>query len=463
MRRTAFALLLIAPSIATAQEPRFELGQRLRAFEQSWDRLNPDAAAKRRALPGLQAAFRNFFSLRLAEAGRNLDDAATGLESAAEPTPARRWADSLAVVPDVRVVDRADKELLVVVKAFYAVKGEPPAGAKMRLQVGDAPAVETAITKLPQEIRLPLPPLAADADLTFTSTVVVGGKPYAARTLAISRIGDLAKRLAAVKSAAEKVPSSPKTIEQGTLTHLNDLFGFMADKVIFETSYPAARLLAEAETLVGGKPYYDAKRPGEFWWKVPAGDGTVVARVMIPEKLAGDKVPLVIALHGAGGSENLFFDGYGDGVVVKECRKRGWIMIAPRSPGFVGAPAVVKMLDHLATRLPIDPARVYLMGHSMGASQATAIASREPNRFAAVAPLGGGGGVRKSEGLSELPFFVGVGKEDFALGSARSLAKSLTANGAKTVKLAEYPDVEHMAIVREAVADVFAFFAGATR
>ena len=41
-------------------------------------------------------------------------------------------------------------------------------------------------------------------------------------------------------------------------------------------------------------------------------------------------MPVVVALHGAGGSENLFFEGYGAGHIVTECRKRGCRPIVER-------------------------------------------------------------------------------------------------------------------------------------
>jgi alpha-beta hydrolase superfamily lysophospholipase len=79
-------------------------------------------------------------------------------------------------------------------------------------------------------------------------------------------------------------------------------------------------------------------------------------------------------------------------------------------------------------------------------------------RFAAAAALGGGGTVRDAKAFAELPFFVGVGTKDFALGQSRALNKALTAGGAKRVTFKEYEGIEHMVIVREALPDVFAVF-----
>jgi pimeloyl-ACP methyl ester carboxylesterase len=100
-----------------------------------------------------------------------------------------------------------------------------------------------------------------------------------------------------------------------------------------------------------------------------------------------------------------------------------------------------------------------VVGHSMGAAAAMAATGRAPERFRAVAALGGGGSVPR-KGSKAPPFFVGVGARDFALAGAQRLHTGLQAGGFAST-LREYPDVEHLAIVQIALPDVFAFFDGA--
>jgi acetyl esterase/lipase len=64
------------------------------------------------------------------------------------------------------------------------------------------------------------------------------------------------------------------------------------------------------------------------------------------------------------------------------------------------------------------------------------------------------------ESLVEMPIFLGVGERDFLARSVRALHDSLTDAGAKAVTYREYPDLEHLVIVQEALPDVFAFFDG---
>ena len=110
-----------------------------------------------------------------------------------------------------------------------------------------------------------------------------------------------------------------------------------------------------------------------------------------------------------------------------------------------------------AKRYPIDPKRVYLVGHSMGAGHAVQLAQQDPGRYAAVAALGGGGRITKPDALKSVPFFVGCGKLDAALPKAQALHKALEEAGCP-VTFKEYDDVEHLLVVREAAADVFKFF-----
>lgn len=153
----------------------------------------------------------------------------------------------------------------------------------------------------------------------------------------------------------------------------------------------------------------------------------------------------------------MFFESYGHGAIVDLCKERGWLLVAPRS-GFFGNTPIHELIDDLAKIYPIDPKRVMLVGHSMGAAQAVAASQAAPSRFAAVAALGGGGAVRAVADLDKVPFFVGVGSDDFARDGAKKLAESLNRAKVANVDFREYTHVEHLAIVQVALPDVFRFF-----
>jgi predicted esterase len=282
------------------------------------------------------------------------------------------------------------------------------------------------------------------------------------RVVGVSRVEKLKDRLTAVQRAAADIPSSPKTIEQATFALLVKTLGQAANKQAPETDLPLSRFLAGAERLATvTEPYYVPKRSGEFWLGIPTGKNVTVVRIRIPSKLEErkDPVPVLVALHGKGASENAYFDGYGNGIVPRLASERGWIVIGPRVEGLLGTPSpppVPAILDELAKRYPIDPKRVYLIGHSLGATHALQLAQEHPERYAAVAALGGGR-VDKAESLSGVRVFLGCGKLDPALEKVGPLAKSLQEAKAP-VTFKEYDDTEHLTIVREAAADVFRLF-----
>lgn len=464
MRRTALLFLVIATP-AFAQFDRYEVGRRMHDFEVAWDEKANDKDAKKRAAPLVKHAVQSLLKLNVSEAAESLDAARHALSSP-EPAPAAvRWADALQISPESKAVDATTEDLAVVVKPFYKVDAKAPKGAIARAKLGAGKPVEAALDKLPATIKVPIKtaPGTPSADFPLVVEIIADGQTLARKETRVARIEKFAERLAAVKKASDDVPSPPKTIEQATFLLLVKLLEDAAAKKSLETDYPMSRLSFGAERMAKVKePYYIASRPGEFWLGVPTEKKTTVVRIRIPPKLEEKKspVPIVFALHGRGGSENLYFDGYGNGIIPRLAVERGWIVVAPRVEGLLGggpAPNVSAILDDLSKRYPIDLKRVFLIGHSMGAGHAIELAQKDPGRYAAVAALGGDGKVTKKEALTSVSFFVGCGKLDPALEKVKSLHKELSDGGVNS-SLHEYDDIEHMLIVREAAADVFKFF-----
>lgn len=457
---------IIGLSEGQAQVERYELGLRLRSLETAWDQYaTPEA--RRRAVPFLKQSVNSFFRLRLGEAGKALTEARAALRSAT-PAPAdERWAGALFLKLDKRLLDTKEKELGLTLAAFYSVEGGPPKDARLRVNLVApggkiGPSIfETEIAGLPLEKKVPLRNVG-EGDYKLRAEILSHGQVLVMIEQAISCADRLAGRLEMLKQAVAGWSDDPATTDRESAKALVRLLEALANKRTLETDYPAARLLVEAEALVKavaeGKPYHGKTRTGEFWLTLACPKGSVPARVLVPEVVKkGAAWPLVLALHGAGGSENLFFDGYGNGAAVNLCRERGWLLVAPRAGGF-GAPSVAEILDAAAKLYPVDAKRVFLVGHSMGAAQSVAAVQQTPDRFAGVAAVGGGGFVRQPKGLERMPFFVGVGAEDFALRNARALADQLEKAGVAKVEWKEYPDVEHLAIVQVALRDVFRFF-----
>ena len=249
-------LLWVGNPIAQAQtNDRFELGQRLRTFEDAWEK-NKNAGARQRAIPSLLKATNFFFSFRLPEAGRSLDEARFALEAAAPPAPERLWAEAIVAWPGSRLIDLKAQEITVQVKQFYPLAGAVPGKAQvqfsLRAELAKAqPAVlgNFPVVKLPLEIKVPLKIMEA-GDYQLRMEVMVDGKVLAYSGQTISFANDMSPRIKQLdEGAGKKMPAGPSSTDRESLKELINLLQRLARGGTLETNYPAHRLLREAEDL----------------------------------------------------------------------------------------------------------------------------------------------------------------------------------------------------------------------
>ena len=469
MRRALLGALALTAlwSSSTAQGGRHELGLRLRAFERQLARVD-DEARRDAAFAQLERAVQAFFRLNLPEVAAAIDAADLALAGREADTD-ERFARSLQLRLGCRLVDAERDTLTVDLSGLYEVADAPASladyslsfrlhrdGEWQRRELDDLPS-----EALPTEFELDLQDLPV-GDHEFAWRIARGERVLTSRAMAFAAVQDRQARIDAVLAAAKVARKQrPATIESATLVTLANLLRTTQRRTAYETELQGRELLLEAERLVAslaGEPatnVYQGARAGSFRLSVPLANVTVAARLFVPADVPDGGRPIVVALHGARGSENLFFDGYGDGLCVELARQRGWFVGSPRNGmGFVDCAGLV---DALAARYPIDRKRVFVVGHSMGAVQTMRNLARSPERFRAVAPIAGGGRVRRSAAFAAVPFLVCAGERDFGLGGARRLHQAIEAAGAQST-FRVYPAVEHLAIVQVALPDVFAFF-----
>jgi predicted esterase len=455
-----FAIAFGVPGRAWSQPERYELGRRLGFFERAWDKQADDAVRKK-AVPfieliPLQAVFGN-----LGEAGKSFDRARWALLGDKGYSPEVQWAESLYWVPQTRLVDAGDGELPFKLGKFYETPAAAPAGTSLRLTIVTALNVkptELPFKEIPFTAKLPLTGVAAGDHLVLVQ-VVVDKKTVSTSAVGFAVVKDLRPRLDRLKKAAAGFGRGPLTVEQLTVRETLASLEALAARETMEVDYPAARLLKEAEAVVeaiaDSKKYYGPDKTGQFWLRVPAGKSSTALRLMVPDRAKdGNALPLVIALHGLTGSENLFFEAYGAGFLLKQCQERGWLVVAPRT---ANAATALDLVDELGRLYPVDKQRVFVLGHSLGAGQAVKTAELAPGRIAAVAALAGGATVN-AKLAPRVPVFIGVGTKDIARGAAKHLRDKLDKLGVTTVDYKEYAGIEHLLIVREALPDVFALF-----
>ncbi|AFZ24481.1 putative peptidase [Cylindrospermum stagnale PCC 7417] len=159
-------------------------------------------------------------------------------------------------------------------------------------------------------------------------------------------------------------------------------------------------------------------------------------------------LPTILFLHGAGerGSNLEDVKRHGVAKIVEEQPNFPFIVISPQCPPGQNwsVELLSNLLDEAISAYPIDPHRVYLTGLSMGGYGTWHWAAAEPHRFAAIAPVCGGGNPIRARKLKNLPVWVFHGARDnvVPLRESELMVSALKTYGGN-VKLTVYPEAEH--------------------
>jgi len=175
----------------------------------------------------------------------------------------------------------------------------------------------------------------------------------------------------------------------------------------------------------------------------------------LPEGYADTKAkwPLMLFLHGAGerGSDLNKVALHGPPkMIAKEGKRFPFIIASPQCPkdGWWSSALQLAALDALLTELVshyrIDTDRIYVTGLSMGGFGTWSMAAAYPNRFAAIAPICGGGNQATAKKIAHLPIWVFHGGKDTVVPTARSqeMVDALKKAGSD-VRFTIYPEAGH--------------------
>lgn len=165
-------------------------------------------------------------------------------------------------------------------------------------------------------------------------------------------------------------------------------------------------------------------------------------------KEPGKKWPLMIFLHGAGesGEDIEKVKVHGPPGLVEKDENFPFIVVSPQNAIGVGwdVESLNYLLDEVLARLPIDEDRVYLTGLSRGGYGTWNFACAHPERFAAIAPISGGGYPDAARRLKNVAVWAFHGAKDdvIPISESKRMVDALKACGGD-VRFTIYPEANH--------------------
>jgi predicted peptidase len=158
--------------------------------------------------------------------------------------------------------------------------------------------------------------------------------------------------------------------------------------------------------------------------------------------------PLMLFLHGAGErGDNLdMVKVHGPPKLIAAGKEFPFIVVSPQCPkGLWWSPfELATLLDEICAKYKVDQDRIYVTGLSMGGFGTWSLAAYQPNRFAAIMPICGGGEPIVAKLFRTVPAWVFHGAKDSVVPVERSeqMVDALKKAG-DTVKFTKYPEAGH--------------------
>ena len=172
------------------------------------------------------------------------------------------------------------------------------------------------------------------------------------------------------------------------------------------------------------------------------------------------KWPLLLFLHGAGerGDNLELVKVHGPTKLIKQGQQFPFIVVAPQCPAndWWRPDVLAALLDDIERQYRVDKRRVYVTGISMGGFGTWNLALSHPERFAAIAPICGGGETilitlaqlydpAKLAQMKTLGVWAFHGGKDTTVTPDESehMVNALKKVGCTDVKLTIYPEAQH--------------------
>jgi poly(3-hydroxybutyrate) depolymerase len=362
-----------------------------------------------------------------------------------------------------------------------AAAGTPPPAPVLVKELGTFEGVGRDLRESPFPFELDLREIA-DGTYVLVANVADRQTALGAGNLVVSLHKGLDDLVARLESEATRAPES---LRAEILFPVDRMKNVNRGRLELRTFDPEKELgAAEAiVTAVRAKKDPFAGRTGDIkrHYVLESAGEILPYRMYVPRAYTGAKAfPLIVALHGLGGTEDAFFDGYAS-ALPPLAESHGYILAAPlgyRVDGSYGwglgnppvdpttkrtqelsEQDVMQVLQHVRQLYKIDDSRIYLMGHSMGAIGTWKVAPKYPDLWAAIGPISGSGIPTTLERIRSVPEIVVHGDADptVPVTGSRAMVAKLKELGTE-VKYIEVPGGLHGDVVAPNLAAVIEFF-----
>jgi predicted peptidase len=212
------------------------------------------------------------------------------------------------------------------------------------------------------------------------------------------------------------------------------------------------------------KPQDKMQKPAKFSKKITRNVGCQYL-ISLPKNYDAKSKqgsPLILFLHGAGerGSDIWRVSIHGPSKYEAQHPDFPFILVSPQCPAdeVWSNDVLLALLDKVISKYNVDTNRIYLTGLSMGGYGAWNLGLAHPERFAALAPICGGGerldvllaakgfaGPVKAENMRRLPVWAFHGAKDpvVPIEESERMVKALKEAQCKEVKFTVYPEAQH--------------------
>jgi len=322
----------------------------------------------------------------------------------------------------------------------------------------------------------------ADGTYVLAVDLMEGTRALGTSTLTINLRKGLDDLVAKLEADAKKAPDALKADILFPIDRMRNVNRARLELRTFDPvkDFAAAEEVAAA-VRAGKNPFQTMTGDLKRHYTLTMANEIMPYRVYVPKGYNGSKAyPLIIALHGLGGTEDSFFDGYNQGFAAL-AEQHGYLVAAPlgyRVDGGYGwgvgnPPAdpiakqnqerseadVMQVLQLMKQQYKVDASRTYLMGHSMGAIGTWRIAPKYPDLWAAIAPISGSGNAASLERIKTVPEVIVHGDDDRTVNvqGSRAMVTKLKEMGTEH-KYIEVPGGSHSGVVAPNLAAIFDFF-----